>query len=74
MTTQVKVQLTNGKTLNALNYRIDPGSTPTDTAALATQISGGLSTGTYHVRGPNGWIDIPANQVQNITYMPLRSS
>jgi len=63
MSTQVAIITTSGQLIQAINYRMDPSapphpSTPNDPLG-----------GTYHVQGPNGWIDIPANQVQAIALM-----
>lgn len=63
MSTQVSITTKDGRNIVALNYRMDPGTPPRPSTPQDP------SGGTYHVQGPNGWIDIPANQIQSIGLM-----
>jgi hypothetical protein len=75
MAVQASITLTSGNLVQALNYRLDPGALQTNIVALTAAMAGGSQWGSYHARGPLGWIDIPASQVQAVVYTPpLRAS
>jgi hypothetical protein len=66
MSTGVTIQTTNGAVVHGINYSISTANLPASVAALAASMPGGMTYGVYHMRGPRGWVDIPANQISSV--------
>jgi hypothetical protein len=65
MTTRVTIQTTDGRIVNALNWRMLPSQPPSGPSVPASPIP--LDGGMYHVKTARGWIDLPANQVLSMS-------
>jgi len=65
MATLVTIVTTEGRTIQGLNYRMDPS------VAIRPNVPRSpLSGGIYHVHTRLGWIEIPASQVKSLTVKP----
>ena len=67
MSTLVWLQTRDGRTVQGINYSVNAATLPSDPATLAAGMQGGMTAGVYHLRGPNGWLYIPASQIIGLT-------
>lgn len=66
MSTQITIKTIDGRVIKGINYTIAAADMPTDPAALAAAMPGGLAMGVYHIQTALGWVYIPASQIAEI--------
>jgi hypothetical protein len=63
MSSSITLQTTDGRIIHGINYGVNTTTLPSDPAALAAGMPGGMAYGVYHIHTPSGWQYIPASQI-----------